>query len=91
MKVFNNFYDNISKFFTSEKLRQAFSFQNMYLGLSPYKAMATYSLLQYTEYSDGVWYANNLLKYDILMPVGTLKEACIKLLKLCTTLAKNLV
>lgn len=56
MKVFNNFYDYVSKFFNNEKLRQAFSFQNMYLGLSPYKAMATYSLLQYTEYSDGVWY-----------------------------------
>jgi phytoene desaturase (3,4-didehydrolycopene-forming) len=28
----------------------------MYLGLSPYDAPATYSLLQYTEYADGVWY-----------------------------------
>jgi phytoene desaturase len=28
----------------------------MYLGLSPYDAPATYSLLQYTELAEGVWY-----------------------------------
>jgi phytoene desaturase len=28
----------------------------MYLGLSPYDAPATYSLLQYTELADGVWF-----------------------------------
>ncbi|MDX1378727.1 MAG: phytoene desaturase family protein, partial [Anaerolineales bacterium] len=33
-----------------------FTFQNMYLGLSPYDAPATYSLLQYTELAEGVWY-----------------------------------
>ena len=31
----------------------AFTFQNMYLGLSPYDAPATYSLLQYTELAEG--------------------------------------
>eukprot|EP01087_Luapelamoeba_hula_P025179 TRINITY_DN986_c0_g2_i1.p1 TRINITY_DN986_c0_g2~~TRINITY_DN986_c0_g2_i1.p1 ORF type:complete len:766 (+),score=93.91 TRINITY_DN986_c0_g2_i1:90-2387(+) len=56
MRAFTNFYQYISTFFKSEKIRQALSFQNMYLGISPYKAMATYSLLQYTEYCDGVWY-----------------------------------
>ena len=28
----------------------------MYLGLSPYDAPATFSLLQYTELADGVWF-----------------------------------
>jgi phytoene desaturase len=45
-----------SRFFKDSRLQAAFSFQNMYLGLSPYEAPATFSLLQYTELADGVWF-----------------------------------
>jgi phytoene desaturase len=48
--------DNTARFFKDPRLQAAFSFQNMYLGLSPYEAPATYSLLQYTELGDGVWF-----------------------------------
>ncbi|HEX2728185.1 MAG TPA: NAD(P)-binding protein, partial [Rubrobacteraceae bacterium] len=37
-KAVNNYYRQVSKFFTSDKLRQAFSLQTMYLGLSPFEA-----------------------------------------------------
>ncbi len=47
---------NTQKFFKDPRLQAAFSFQNMYLGLSPYDAPATYTLLQYTELGDGVWF-----------------------------------
>ncbi len=49
-------YDNVSRYFRDPHLRAAFSFQNMYLGLSPFDAPATYTLLQYTELADGVWF-----------------------------------
>ncbi len=49
-------YDNVGRYFRDPHLKAAFSFQNMYLGLSPYDAPATYSLLQYTELADGVWF-----------------------------------
>jgi phytoene dehydrogenase-like protein len=49
-------YDNVGKYFKDPRLKAAFTFQNMYLGLSPYDAPATYSLLQYTELAEGVWY-----------------------------------
>jgi phytoene desaturase len=48
--------DNTASFFKDPRLQAAFSFQNMYLGLSPYEAPATFSLLQYTELGDGVWF-----------------------------------
>ena len=54
LKALNKHYANTSRYFRSPGLRAAFSFQNMYLGLSPYDALATYSLLQYTELADGV-------------------------------------
>src|SRR3712207_9258445 len=48
-KAVNNYYRSVSKFFRTEKLRQAFSLQTMYLGLSPFEAPAVYSLLPRSE------------------------------------------
>ena len=56
LKALGKHYNNTSRFFKDERLKAAFTFQNMYLGLSPYDAPATYSLLQYTELAEGVWY-----------------------------------
>ena len=56
-KAVNNYYRSVSRFFKSDKLRQAFSLQTMYLGLSPFRAPAVYSLLPYTELAeDGLWF-----------------------------------
>jgi phytoene desaturase len=49
-------YTNVGRFFKHPHLKAAFTFQNMYLGLSPFDAPATYSLLEYTELAGGVWY-----------------------------------
>jgi len=56
LKALTKHYSHASHFFKDERLKAAFTFQNMYLGLSPYDAPATYSLLQYTELAEGVWY-----------------------------------
>jgi phytoene desaturase len=56
LKALTKHYKNIGKYFQDPRLKAAFTFQNMYLGLSPYDAPATYSLLQYTELADGVWF-----------------------------------
>lgn len=56
LKALVKHYDNVGNYFDDPHLKAAFTFQNMYLGLSPYDAPATYSLLQYTELADGVWF-----------------------------------
>jgi phytoene desaturase len=56
LKALVKHYDNVGRYFRDPRLKAAFTFQNMYLGLSPYDAPATYSLLQYTELADGVWF-----------------------------------
>ena len=56
LKALMKHYNNTGRYFKDERLKAAFTFQNMYLGLSPYDAPATYSLLQYTELAEGVWY-----------------------------------
>ncbi len=56
LKALKHHYSNIGNYFDDPRLKAAFTFQNMYLGLSPFDAPATYSLLQYTELADGVWF-----------------------------------
>jgi phytoene desaturase len=65
LKALMTHYTNTSRYFRSERLRAAFSFQNVYLGVSPYEALATYSLLQYTELAEGVWFPRGGM-YDII-------------------------
>ncbi len=46
----------VGRYFKSERLQQAFSFQSLYLGLSPYESPAIYSLLPYTEVAGGLYF-----------------------------------
>lgn len=47
---------NIARYFKDPRLQMAFTFQDMYMGLSPYESPALYSLMQYAELTDGLWY-----------------------------------
>lgn len=51
-----NHYRNMSAYFAEPRLKSAFTFQDIYTGLSPFEAPATYSLMPYTELAHGVWY-----------------------------------
>lgn len=56
LKALKKHYDNVGNYFRDPHLKAVFTFQNMYLGISPYDALATYSLIQYTELANGVWF-----------------------------------
>ncbi|KAI9475520.1 MAG: phytoene dehydrogenase [Benjaminiella poitrasii] len=56
LHLFGKIYQRASKYFLTKKMRMAFTFQTMYMGMSPYDAPAVYSLLQYTEFAEGIWY-----------------------------------
>lgn len=56
LHVLNKIYTRASKYFKTDRLRRAFTFQTMYMGMSPFDAPATYNLLQYTELAEGIWY-----------------------------------
>ena len=78
LKALKKHYANTSRFFRDERLKAAFTFQNMYLGLSPYDAPATYSLLQYTELAEGVWYPKGGLYAPIKALVGIAEKLGVK-------------
>ena len=53
---FESIWTRASKYFWTERLRRVFTFGSMYMGMSPFDAPGTYSLLQYTELAEGIWY-----------------------------------
>jgi phytoene desaturase len=46
----------VRRFFKDERLRQAVTFQSLYLGLSPYASLAVYGLLAHAEIAGGIYY-----------------------------------
>lgn len=56
VKPLVNHYQNMSAYFDDPRLKSAFTFQDVYMGLSPFEAPATFSLMPFTELAHGVWY-----------------------------------
>jgi phytoene desaturase len=54
--MLQNLAGRIKRRFADPKLHMLFSFQTMYLGLSPYEAPWVYSTLAYMEYGEGIYY-----------------------------------
>jgi phytoene desaturase len=56
LKPLVHHYHNMSAYFDDPRLKAAFTFQDVYMGLSPFEAPATFSMMPYTELAHGVWY-----------------------------------
>lgn len=54
---FQNLYRQVASYFPdNDKLVKAFSFHSMFLGLSPFDALAMYSLITYADLALGMWF-----------------------------------
>ncbi len=49
-------YANMAHYFQNPRLKAAFTFQDVYMGLSPFEAPSTFSMMPYTEMAHGVWF-----------------------------------
>jgi phytoene desaturase len=56
LKPFSRHYHHMATYFDEPRLKSAFTFQDVYMGLSPFEAPATFSMMPYTELAHGVWY-----------------------------------
>jgi len=56
IKPLKKHYSNMRAYFKQPRLKTAFTFQDVYMGLSPFEASATFSMMPYTEIAHGVWY-----------------------------------
>ncbi|HEX5837645.1 MAG TPA: phytoene desaturase family protein [Anaerolineales bacterium] len=74
LKPLANHYRNMSAYFDDPRLKSAFTFQDVYMGLSPFEAPATFSMMPYTELAHGVWYPNGGM-YSIVEALVELARA----------------
>lgn len=72
-KIHKSLYGHVSDYFRSDKLRKAFSFHSLFLGLSPYDAMAFYSLITFADIGLGMWYPKGGI-YSIIEDMVQLAE-----------------
>jgi len=56
LKPLSQHYRHMGAYFREPRLKSAFTFQDVYMGLSPFEAPATFSMMPYTELAHGVWY-----------------------------------
>lgn len=49
-------YDVLGKYFSDEELKLAFTFQAKYIGMSPWKAPGTFSIISYIEHGGGIYH-----------------------------------
>jgi phytoene desaturase len=56
VKPLTHHYSNMARYFDDPRLKAAFTFQDVYMGLSPFEAPATFSMMAYTELAHGAWY-----------------------------------
>lgn len=54
--AYRNLYAHVSKYFKTDKLRKAFSFHPLFLGLSPSSAPPRYNLITYAALVGGVYF-----------------------------------
>ncbi|WP_226617920.1 phytoene desaturase family protein [Cytobacillus firmus] len=73
LEVGSTLYDVLSRYFTEEELKLAFTFQSKYLGMSPWECPGAFSILSYMEHAYGV--------YHPIGGVNQLSEAMAKVIK----------
>jgi len=78
LKPFSNHYRNMSAYFDDPRLKSAFTFQDVYMGLSPFEAPATFSMMPYTELAHGVWYPRGGMYSIVEALVGLAERAGVR-------------
>jgi len=73
-RMLGNLAAGMARYFKDPKLQMLFSFQAMYLGLSPYQAPWVYATLTYMEYGEGIWYPKGGM-VEVCRAVARLAEA----------------
>jgi phytoene desaturase len=73
-RLLSNLAKRIATYVSDPKLRMLFSFQTMYLGLSPYQAPWVYAVLTFMEYGEGIWYPKGGIA-QIAQAIAALAEA----------------
>lgn len=53
---FSTFWQAAAKFFRTDKLKYAFTFESMFMGVSPFETPAFYSVITYSDHKDKIYH-----------------------------------
>jgi len=67
-------YTTLEKYFKDDQLKLAFTFQAKYIGMSPWEAPGTFSIIPYLEHSDGIYHIEGGLNKLSKVMSDVLKE-----------------
>ncbi|NMO97051.1 phytoene desaturase family protein [Paenibacillus lemnae] len=70
LNAMDTVYGRLSKYYSDERLKFAFTFQAKYLGMSPWECPGTFSILSYLEH-----------EYGLFHPVGGVNAVCEAMVK----------
>ncbi len=106
-RMLSNLGKRIGKYVEDERLRMLFSFQSMYLGLSPFEAPWVYAVLTWMEYGEGIWYPKGGVveiarviarlaiergaEIRLNLPVAAVEGRCVRLVSGDTIAAKAII
>lgn len=79
VKALTPHYRHMARYFTSPRLKAAFTCQDVYMGLSPFTAPSTFSLTPYSELSHGVWYPTGGMYRIVEVLVALAQEAGVRI------------
>lgn len=63
----------IKRFFKTEEMQKIVSYPLLFLGTSPYDALAIYALMSHIDFAQGVWYPKGGL-YEIIRSMRAIAE-----------------
>lgn len=73
LSVFSTMHNFVSRFFTSNKLRQVMEYTMVFLGTSPYEAPALYNLMSHMDFNQGVFYPQGGF-YELIKALANIAE-----------------
>lgn len=73
LHVFEKMSHYIKRFFKTEEMQKIVSYPLLFLGTSPYDALAIYALMSHIDFAQGVWYPKGGL-YEIIRSMRAIAE-----------------
>ncbi len=73
LNVFQKMASYVKRFFKSAEMQKIVSYPLLFLGTSPYDALAIYALMSHVDFAQGVWYPKGGL-YEIIRSLQSIAE-----------------
>lgn len=79
LKAYQNVKQMMRRYFSDERLIEAYTLQTLYIGGHPQQSPAMYSLVSYSEHEHGIWYLKGGYAHLVELLVGELEKRGVRI------------